>query len=79
MHCLQTNDFFLISAGVETLIKMAGKDATLPEFEVKGPILTEALAHRYECTIKRGAFKFAFAQEFIIIGGRISQLRNIRI
>lgn len=64
---------------METLIKMAGKDASLPEFEVKGPILTEALAHRYECTIKRGAFKFAFAQEFIIIGGKISQLSSSRI
>lgn len=67
-----------LDQGVEMLLKMAGKDATMPEWEVKGPTLTEGLAHRYECVIKRGALKISFIQEFIIVDGKIMQLRNSR-
>lgn len=69
--------FFL--AGVETLTKMAGKDAVVPEWEIKGPVLTEAMAHQYKCTIKRGVMKFSFSLEFTIIGGKIAQLKNSRL
>jgi hypothetical protein len=67
-----------LDQGVEMLLKMAGKDATVPEWEVKGPTLTEGLAHRYECVLKRGAFKISFSQEFLIVDGKIMQLRNSR-
>jgi hypothetical protein len=69
--------FFL--AGVETLIKMAGKDAVVPEWDIKGPILTEAIAHQYTCTIKRGVMKFSFSLEFTIVGGKIARLKNSRL
>jgi hypothetical protein len=55
---------------------MAGKDAVVPEWEIKGPVLTEAIAHQYKCTIKRGVMKFSFSLEFTIVGGKISLLKN---
>ena len=58
---------------------MAGKDATIPEWDVKGPVLTESMTHQYKCTIKRGpVMKFSFALDFLIIGGKIAQLKNTR-
>ena len=61
------------------LIKMAGKDAALPEWEIKGPTLTEAFSHQYKCTVKRGVVKFSFSLDFLIVGGKIAQLRNARL
>lgn len=61
------------------LVKMAGKDAAVPEWEIKGPTLTDALAHQYKCTVKRGMMKISFSIEFLIVGGKIAQLRNTRL
>lgn len=59
---------------------MAGKDAEVPEWEVKGPTRTEAGEHRLRCTIQRGKMmKVSFQLDFLIIGGKIAQLRNTRL
>jgi hypothetical protein len=67
-----------LNQGVEMLIQMAGSNAAVPTWEVKGPTLTEAMFHQYKCTIKRGALRFSFVLEFLIVGGKIKQLRNAR-
>ncbi|KAG7673575.1 hypothetical protein Ndes2526B_g02975 [Nannochloris sp. 'desiccata'] len=78
-HEGKSNVLKRLDQGVETLTKMAGKDAVVPEWEIKGPVLTEAMAHQYKCTIKRGVMKFSFSLEFTIIGGKIAQLKNSRL
>ena len=70
--------FISFLPGVEILIKMAGKDASIPEWDVKGPILTDALTHQLTCTLKRGMMKLSFTLDFTIMDGKITQLRNTR-
>jgi len=68
-----------LDQGVEMLVKMAGKDAAMPDWDVKGPNLTESLTHEYKCTVRRGALKLSFSLDFMIVGGKIQQLRNTRL
>lgn len=68
-----------LNQGVEMLIKMAGNNATAPTWDVKGPVFTEEKRHQYKCTIKRGALKFSFLLEFLIVNGKIKQLSNSRV
>lgn len=67
-----------LEKGTDMLIKMAGKDAPCPEWDVAGPRLTEAQTHELKCTIKRGMMKLTFVLEFLIVGGKILHMRNTR-
>ena len=67
------------SAGVEMLVKMAGNDASIPDWELSGPTLTESLTHEFRLTVKRGVIKLSLSMDFLIVGGKIQQLRNTRV
>lgn len=68
-----------LDQGIEMLAKMAGKDAVEPEWEIKGPVLTESKGHEYRCCVKRGIMKIPFALEFKIMNGKIVELKNTRL
>jgi hypothetical protein len=66
-------------AGVETLVKMAGKDAAVPEYELSGPTFEpDTSSHVVKCIIKRGSFKLSLVMEFVLIDGKIVLLSNSR-
>jgi hypothetical protein len=66
--------------GLETLLKMAGKDAAIPEYELSGPSFEpESSAHVVKCVIKRGYFKFSFSLSFVLVEGKVVSLTNTRL
>lgn len=61
-------------------MKLAGKDAALPEFETSGPAFTAGRTHLIKCTLRRGVTRLAFSLEFTMgANGRITLLRNSRL
>lgn len=70
-----------LNKGVAMLVKMAGADAEVPEWDVDGPTCDpETNAHEFKCTIRRGAvMKISFKLQFYIVKGRISSFTNSRI
>jgi hypothetical protein len=67
-----------LDKGMETLVKMAGKDAAIPTYELEGPTQNDEGAHVIKCTLRRGVTKMGFALEFLIIGGKVMSLTNSR-
>jgi hypothetical protein len=64
---------------VETLVKMAGKDAQAPEFELSEPTLTEAKSHAIICKLRRGNNKLSFMLEFTIVDEKVVLMQNTRL
>ena len=66
--------------GVAMLVKMAGADADIPEWDIDGPTCDpETNAHEFKCTIRRGAvMKISFRLQFFIIKGKIASFTNSR-
>jgi len=68
-----------LNKGIEMIIKMAGKDADVPEWDIKGPTLTDKTSHEYRCTIRRGAMRLSFVLDFVIVKGKIAEFTNSRV
>ncbi|GAB4818713.1 hypothetical protein N2152v2_005759 [Parachlorella kessleri] len=68
-----------LDKGVDMLIKMAGKDAEVPTYEVVGPTLGPSGASQIDLTIRRGKNTLRLRLEFMLSGGRIVHLRNTRV
>ena len=69
----------MLAAGVEMLVKMAGKDAEVPAYELVGPTLGPSGASQIDLTIRRGKNTLRLRLEFTLSGGRIIHLRNTRV
>jgi len=70
-----------LNKGVAMLVKMAGADADIPEWDIDGPMYApETMAHEFKCTIRRGAvMKISFRLQFFIIKGKIASFTNSRL
>ena len=67
-----------LEQNTEMMIKMAGKDGAVPDWDVSAPRFTEAQSHEMRCTIRRGSLKLTFALEFVLVSGKIHHLSNTR-
>lgn len=68
-----------LEKNTEMMIKMAGKDPAIPDWDVSAPHFTEAQTHEMRCTIRRGALKLTFVLDFLLVSGKIVHLSNTRM
>lgn len=68
-----------LDRGMEQIVKMAGKDAAIPTYELTGPTRNDEGGHVVTCLLRRGVSKISFSLEFVIMDGKITLMRNTRL